>query len=156
MIYNILILATYFISVANQSFFVSEWPRNSIPRRVKKLSWEDEYDLGDSSVFDMGIPPSGASVQSDVNGSIHNNGTAAGVASIASGTIVSSIVAHHQQDRDNSTLTDTEGTTAISPASHSSTGGGGPPPPYMLQDDRYYVQNGRAPNQVQIGKSIYF
>ena len=22
------------------------WPRNSIPRRVKKLSWEDEYDLG--------------------------------------------------------------------------------------------------------------
>jgi hypothetical protein len=23
-----------------------QWPRNSIPRRVKKLSWEDEYDLG--------------------------------------------------------------------------------------------------------------
>ena len=23
-----------------------QWPRNSIPRRVKKLSWEDEYDFG--------------------------------------------------------------------------------------------------------------
>ena len=122
---------------------------------MKKLSWEDEYDLGDSSVFDMGIPHSGASVQSEVNGSINNNGTAAGVASIASGTIISSIVAHHQQDRDNSTLTDTEGTTAISPASHSSAGGG-PLPPYMPQDDRYYTQKGGDPNRVQIGKSIYF
>ena len=102
----------------------------------------------------MGIPPSGASVQSDMNGSIHNNGTAAGVASIASGTIVSSIVAHHQQDRDNSTLTDTEGTTAMSPASNSSNGG--LPPPYMLQENRYCVQNGGDSPKVQIGKSIYF
>ena len=23
-----------------------QWPRNSIPRRVKKLSWEDEYEFG--------------------------------------------------------------------------------------------------------------
>ena len=134
---------------------ISEWPRNSIPRRVKKLSWEDEYDLGDSSVFDLGIPHSGTSVQSEYNGSVQNNGTGAGVASIASGTIISSIVAHHQQDRDNSTLTDTEGqVTAISPASHSS--GGGPPPPYMLQDDHFHSSNLTGSPRVQVGRSIYF
>ena len=134
---------------------ISEWPRNSIPRRVKKLSWEDEYDLGDSSVFDLGIPHSGTSVHSEYNGSVQNNGTGAGVASIASGTIISSIVAHHQQDRDNSTLTDTEGqVTAISPASHSS--GGGPPPPYMLQDDHFHNSNLTGSPRVQVGRSIYF
>ena len=132
----------------------AEWPRNSIPRRVKKLSWEDEYDLGGQSVFDLGLPNSGASVQeSEMNGSINNNGTAAGVASIASGTIMSSIVAHHQQDRDNSTLTDTEGATALSPASHSSSG---PPPPYTYQEDYFPNQNGTVSPQIQIGKSIYF
>ena len=134
-------------------FLISEWPRNSIPRRVKKLSWEDEYDLGDSSLFDLGLAQSGASVQDELNGSINNNGTGAGVASIASGTIISSIVAHHQQDRDNSTLTDTEGATALSPSSHSS---GGPPPPYNIQEDNYYNQNSAVSPQVQIGRSIYF
>ena len=41
-----------------------QWPRNSIPRRVKKLSWEDEsYDLGydrDISTFtdpDVSVTP---------------------------------------------------------------------------------------------------
>ena len=110
--------------------------------------------MGDSSTFDYGIPQTGPSVQDEMNRSINNNGTAAGVASIASGTIMSSIVAQHQQDRDNSTLTDTEGATAISPASHSS--GGGPPPPYFLQEDHYHNQNVAVSPQVQIGKSIYF
>lgn len=40
-----------------------QWPRNSIPRRVKKLSWEDEYDFTydrDMSTFtdpDVSVTP---------------------------------------------------------------------------------------------------
>ena len=130
-----------------------EWPRNSIPRRVKKLSWEDEYDLGGSPVFDVGFPNSGASIPgSEISGSILNNGTAAGVPSIASGTMTSSIVAQHQHDRDISTLTDTEGATAVTSVPRSSSG----PPPYTFQNDPYNNLNGASPSEIQIGKSIYF
>ena len=89
----------------------------------------------------------------ETDGSIINNGTAAGVPSIASGAGISYIMAHHQQDRDNSTLTDTEGATALSPASNYSNG---PPPPYTYQEHYFPNQNGTVSPEVQIGRSIYF